>query len=142
MGFIFVPLTILATVHCETTKSATPRAYTPDEKSWRQRGNSGRYTMLARNAQVHQTMLLSHSRPMTRLFSNDCTNCVWLAGQLDPTTATQTAYGVIYQTVVTQASLLSYVDAFQFLAFLCLLACLAPLFFKKVKAKPGARAMH
>jgi hypothetical protein len=49
---------------------------------------------------------------------------------------------MIYQAVVAQANLLSYLDTFRLLAFLCLLAFFAPLFFAKVKPKQGTPGIH
>jgi DHA2 family multidrug resistance protein len=65
-----------------------------------------------------------------------------LAALSDPVTATQSAYGMIYQALVVQANLLSYLDTFRLLAFLCLLAFFAPLFFAKVKPKQGTPGIH
>ena len=144
MGFIFVPLTILATgtLTNEQIGNATG-VYNLMRNVGGSLGIAGVTTMLARSSQVHQTMLLSHLTPYDPVFQQRLHELSsGLAAHQDPVTAMQTAYGMIYQGVVAQANLLSYLDAFRLLAFLCLLAFLAPLFFKKVKAKGGAPAIH
>jgi len=52
------------------------------------------------------------------------------------------AYGIIYGMVARQSMLLSYIDNFRMLAFLCLLCVPAIFLFKRVRAKKGAVAMH
>ena len=52
--------------------------------------------------------------------------------------ATLVGYGM----VARQAMVLSYIDNFRMLAFLCLLCVPAVFFFKRVRAKKGAVAMH
>ena len=52
------------------------------------------------------------------------------------------AYGIIYGMVARQAMVLSYIDNFRMLAFLCLLCVPAVFLFKRVRAKSGAVAMH
>jgi DHA2 family multidrug resistance protein len=54
----------------------------------------------------------------------------------------QQAYAGIYGTLVRQATVLSYIDIFRLLAFLCVLCIPATLLFERVKAKPGAVPMH
>ena len=57
-------------------------------------------------------------------------------------TVTQQAYGVVYETLVQQATLLAYIDNFRLLALLCLLCVPAALLFKRVKGNGRAPAMH
>jgi DHA2 family multidrug resistance protein len=52
------------------------------------------------------------------------------------------AYSAIYQVLVTQATLLAYIDNFRLLAFMCLLCTPAALLFKKVRARGAPSAMH
>lgn len=60
----------------------------------------------------------------------------------NPVTASQQAYGMIYDTLVGQATVLAYIDNFRLLAFLCLLCVPAALLFKKVKGSRQASAVH
>ena len=58
-------------------------------------------------------------------------------------TATQQAMGMMYGMLTRQAMVLSYIDNFRLLAFLCVLCIPATLLFKRVKArKAAAAAMH
>jgi DHA2 family multidrug resistance protein len=59
-----------------------------------------------------------------------------------PVAATQQAYGAIYGTAVKQAMVLSYIDNFRLLAFMCVLCVPAALLFKRVKARKGPVAVH
>ena len=52
------------------------------------------------------------------------------------------AYGVIYGMVMRQAMVLSYIDNFRMLAFLCFLCVPAVFLFKRVRAKKGPVSMH
>ena len=142
MGFVFVPLTILATgtLTNEQIGNATG-IFNLMRNIGGSFGIAGVTTLLARNSQVHQAMLLSHLTPFDPAFQERL-RALTSAIEADPATASHMAYGMIYQTVLAQANLLSYLDAFRLLAFLCLLACVAPLFFAKVKAKAGAPPMH
>jgi len=54
----------------------------------------------------------------------------------------QTALGVIQGMVARQAMVLSYIDNFRMLAFLCFLCVPAVFLFKRVRAKKGPVAMH
>jgi MFS transporter, DHA2 family, multidrug resistance protein len=142
MGFVFVPLTILATgtLTNEQIGNATG-IFNLMRNIGGSFGIAGVTTMLARGAQVHQALLLSHLTPYDAEFQQRLREVAAGIGA-DPVTASNMAYGMIYQTVLAQANLLSYLDAFRLLAFLCLLACVTPLFFAKVKAKPGTPPMH
>jgi DHA2 family multidrug resistance protein len=54
-----------------------------------------------------------------------------LAPQVGSTAAQQQSYGVLYQVLQQQASLLSYLDQFRMLAIVCLLCAPLVLLFKK-----------
>jgi DHA2 family multidrug resistance protein len=144
MGFVFVPLTILATgtLSNEQIGNATG-VYNLMRNVGGSLGIAGVTTMLARGAQVHQAMLVSHLSPYDPALQQRLHALTsGVAAQSDPVTATQSAYGMIYQALVVQANLLSYLDTFRLLAFLCLLAFFAPLFFAKVKPKQGTPGIH
>jgi MFS transporter, DHA2 family, multidrug resistance protein len=58
-----------------------------------------------------------------------------LATQGGSTAASQQAYGAIYGTLVRQASLMSYIDNFRLLSFLCVLCVPTVFLFARVKRK-------
>jgi DHA2 family multidrug resistance protein len=52
------------------------------------------------------------------------------------------AYGVIEQTLSTQAALWSYVDDFRYLALACFFCIPIVLFLKRVRARGGPSLAH
>ena len=98
-------------------------------------------TMLARGAQVHQAMMVSHLTPYDPAFQQRVSELMSATGG-SLMTATAEAYSAIYQTLVRQANLLAYIDNFRRLAFMCLLCMSAALLFKKVRARGQAPVMH
>jgi DHA2 family multidrug resistance protein len=100
-------------------------------------------TMLARGAQAHQAAMVSHLTPYDPVFRERLSEMVAnFTAHRNVVTATQQAYGAMYQTLVRQATLLAYIDNFRFLALLCLICLPAGLLFKKVRARGGPAAMH
>jgi DHA2 family multidrug resistance protein len=99
-------------------------------------------TMLSRGGQIHQATLVQHINPYNPVLQERVQQ---MTGALPGGAATvegQRAYGAIYGVVAKQAMVLSYIDNFRMLAFLCLL-CLPTVFvFKRVRAKKGPVAMH
>ena len=140
MGFIFVPLTTMA---LGTLSNAQMGNASGVFNLMRNTGGSVGIavvtTMLARGAQTHQANMVAHLTPYDPAFQQRVGE---LAARGMPGFATQQAYGGIYGTVVRQATLLSYIDIFRVLAFLCLLCVPATLLFERVKKKSGPVAMH
>jgi DHA2 family multidrug resistance protein len=140
MGFIFVPLTTMAlgTLSNEQMGNASG-VFNLMRNTGGSVGIAAVTTMLARGAQVHQAMMVAHLTPYDPAFQQRVGQ---LAARGVPGIATQQAYAGIYGTLVRQATLLSYIDIFRVLSFLCLLCIPATLLFERVKRKPGAVAMH
>ncbi|HEX3144274.1 MAG TPA: DHA2 family efflux MFS transporter permease subunit [Pyrinomonadaceae bacterium] len=140
MGFIFVPLTTMAlgTLSNEQMGNASG-VFNLMRNTGGSVGIAAVTTMLARGAQVHQAMMVAHLTPYDPAFQQRVGQ---LAARGVPGMATQQAYAGIYGTLVRQATLLSYIDIFRVLSFLCLLCIPATLLFERVKRKPGAVAMH
>jgi len=144
LGFVFVPLTVLATgtLRNEEIGNATG-IYNLMRNVGGSFGIAGVTTMLARSAQAHQAAMVSHLTPYDPVFRERLSEMVSnFAAHGNVVTATQQAYGVMYQTLVRQATLLAYIDNFRFLALLCLICLPAGLLFKKVRARGGPAAMH
>jgi DHA2 family multidrug resistance protein len=81
-------------------------------------------SLLARRAQWHQTILVSHLTPFNRLFRQRFQQSQrWLGGQR--------AYGVFYGVLLNQAALLAFIDNFRLLTLLCLVCAPLALCFKK-----------
>jgi DHA2 family multidrug resistance protein len=81
-------------------------------------GTSMVTTLLARNAQFHQVHLVAHATPADPQFNAQVSGLTarLLASGADPSQAASQAQGLVYQTVLAQASVLAYVDTFQMLA--------------------------
>jgi DHA2 family multidrug resistance protein len=99
-------------------------------------------TMLARGSQVHQATMVSHLTPYDPIMQERLRQIGGALSSQTGTPATQQAYGVIYGTVVRQATVMSYIDNFRLLAFLCMLCIPAVFLFKRVKRAGPAPPMH
>jgi DHA2 family multidrug resistance protein len=98
-------------------------------------------TMLSRGSQVHQAALVHNINP----YNPEVQQRVQQLTHVMPGSGTiesQQAYGVIQGMVARQAMVLSYIDNFRMLAFLCVLCVPAVFLFKRVRARKGPVAMH
>src|SRR2546423_1088962 len=144
MGFVFVPLTTAAmgTLSNEQMGNASG-VFNLMRNTGGSIGIAAVTTMLARGAQTHQAQLMSHLTPYDPVFQQRFQQIQHgLAAQSGSAVATQQAYGSIYGTVAKQATVLSYIDNFRLLAFLCVLCIPATLLFKRIRARKGPVAMH
>lgn len=91
-------------------------------------------TMTARFAQAHQTNLVAHLTPYDPLYQSRIQS---IAGALsahgDAVAAQQQALGSIYQTVLTQANMLAYLDIFRWFVLICFACIVGGLLLKKAK---------
>jgi DHA2 family multidrug resistance protein len=99
-------------------------------------------TLLARGAQVHQAALVSHLTPYDPAYQERLKQMTEAFAARGGSLALQQAQAGLYGTLVRQATVLSYIDVFRLLSFLCLLCVPAALLFGRVKAKPGGVPMH
>ena len=81
--------------------------------------------MNLRRAQVHQVTLVSHLTPTSPLFQDRLASISATLGNLGVGEPLQAAYQMVYRGVLQQAMLLSFMDVFRTLVFICLLC--APL---------------
>jgi len=97
-------------------------------------------TMLARGAQSHQALMVSHMTPYDQAFREQLAAAKQaLALHTDPATATTQAYGALYGVLDQQAHLWAFVDNFYMFGLLALAGLPALLLLQKVKrtvAKP------
>lgn len=140
MGFIFVPLTTMTmgTLKNEQMGNASG-IYNLMRNTGGSIGIAAMTTFLSRGAQTHQAVMSSHLTPYDPAFQqrlHDLTGV--FAAKGNPATAGQQAYGAIYGTLMRQSMLMSYIDNFRLLAFLCLICIPAGLLFKRVRARKGA----
>ncbi|HVE58598.1 MAG TPA: DHA2 family efflux MFS transporter permease subunit [Pyrinomonadaceae bacterium] len=137
MGFVFVPLTTMAmgTLSNEQIGNASG-IYNLMRNTGGSIGIAAMTTFLARGAQTHQAALAPNLSPYNPAFQDMVQRIQTSIGG-----SVEQAYGVIYGMMVKQAAVLSYIDNFRLLAFLCLICAPAAFLFKKVRnAKPPAGA--
>lgn len=139
MGFVFVPLTTLTMGTLSNTEIGNASGiYNLMRNTGGSLGIAAMTTFLARGAQVHQAALMPNTSEYNPAFQQTFEQIRnSLLANTDPVTASQQAYQAIYGMVIRQAAVLSYIDNFRLLAFLCFIAVPTAFLFKKVKgAKP------
>lgn len=144
IGLIFVPLMTLtmATLRNEQIGNATG-IFNLMRNLGGSFAISAVSTFLARDAQVHQTWLVSHLTPYDPALQERLDSIQEaLRAQAGDIQAQQQAYGVLYGIVQRQAMLLAFVDNFRWLALLCLLCVPAVWLFQKVTSTKGPVAAH
>lgn len=144
MGFIFVPLTTIAmgTLANDQIGNASG-VFNLMRNTGGSIGIAAMTTILARNVQTHQATLVSHLTPYNDNFQERLRVLTGSLGGAGDPTALDKAYHGIYGALVKQALLLSYVDSFRLLAFMCVVCIPLTLLFKRVKPKGGGGApMH
>ncbi|MDQ3818440.1 MAG: DHA2 family efflux MFS transporter permease subunit, partial [Acidobacteriota bacterium] len=123
MGFVFVPLTTTAmgTLPNEQMGNASG-VFNLMRNTGGSIGIAAMTTLLARQAQVHQAAIAPHLTPYDPMFQQRVQQIQSaLSHQMNPMMATQHAYASIYVMAVKQAMVMSYIDNFRILAFLCVL---------------------
>jgi DHA2 family multidrug resistance protein len=105
-------------------------------------GISALTTTLARGAQAHQVVLITHLTPGDLAFQLRLQELQHaLAVHFGAVEALRKALGTIYGDLLTQSMLLAFVDDFRMLALISLLSLAVVIFFKKAKAR-GPVAIH
>lgn len=149
MGFIFVPLTTMTmgTLRNEQMGNAAG-IYNLMRNTGGSIGIAAMTTFLARGAQTHQAAMVSHLTPYDPAFQQRLHGLTGVfapgsGGSVGPgSMAVKQAYGAIYGTLVRQSMLMSYIDNFRLMAFLCILCIPAALLFKRVRGGKGPVAAH
>ena len=101
-------------------------------------------TMLARGAQVHQSLMVGHLAPDNPAFAQQLAAAKKLLGQqTDSVTATKQAYNAVYSMLDQQAHLWAFVDNFFLFCLLALAGFPLIFLFQRVNyAKKPAPAAH
>jgi len=102
-------------------------------------------TLLARHTQVHQNYLVENLTPLNPVYDQAVSGiqAALIQQGVSPSQAPMQALGVIYRTLIQQASMLAYTDCFRILGLVSLV--LIPFMFvvKRVKlGAEGAPALH
>jgi DHA2 family multidrug resistance protein len=146
MGFVFVPLTTTAmgTLPNEQIGNASG-VFNLMRNTGGSIGIAAMTTLLARGAQVHQAALAANINPYNPVVQDRMRQMTgaMTARSGSATVGAQQAMGTVYGMLVRQSMVLSYIDNFRLLAFLCALCIPATFLFKRVKARKGAApAVH
>ncbi|MBV9960172.1 MAG: DHA2 family efflux MFS transporter permease subunit, partial [Acidobacteria bacterium] len=142
MGFIFVPLTTMATGTLAREQMGNAAGiYSLMRNLGGGLGISAVTTLLARGTQQHQAVMVSHLTPYDTAFQQRLHQ---LQGAFGATVeGTQKAYAAIYGVLTRQASLLAFVDNFRLMMYVCLVCIPLVFLLRRVRSgAAGAGAMH
>jgi DHA2 family multidrug resistance protein len=142
IGCLFVPTTALAYLSVPRDLNNDASAlFTMFRNVAGSIGISVSTALVRERAQARMAHLSAHMTPLSQNFTDAlharAAAVSSLMGQ-PPEQAMQTANGLMYQTFVSQAAILAYVDVFVMLAILCAFCVPLMFFFSPVKAAGGA----
>ena len=137
MGFIFVPLTTLTMGGLPNEQMGNAAGiFNLMRNLGGSIGISVVTTMLARNAQEHQTFIAAHFNPYNPQFQHYVQKLgSFFALKAPPDYLHHKTYQALYDLAVQQATLLAYMDNFRFLAFVSLLCIPAVLVLKSLRGR-------
>jgi DHA2 family multidrug resistance protein len=95
-------------------------------------------TMLARMSQVHQAILVGHLTPYDPAYQIAFQRIQGLLAQAGSGIANPLTYGLIYQELVRQSTLMAFVDNFHIVGMVSLAIIPAVFLFKKVRPQKDA----
>lgn len=138
MGFIFVPLTTLAvsTLRQDQIQQATG-LYALLRNLGASVGISVMIAMQSRSAQSHQAILSSHLTPYDPAFHQYTERVRSALHGLSAQAANGAALGAVYSALVRQATLLSFMDVFRWMALICLACSPLAWLLRKGRAPSG-----
>jgi MFS transporter, DHA2 family, multidrug resistance protein len=119
LGFLFVPINLVAFVGMPVEKSGSVSGLINFMRNIGSSvGTSMVTTLLARRAQVHQVYLTAHVTPGTPTVGGAAADLAarLVASGVQAERALKEAYGLLYQTLIGQATTLAYIDTFLVLA--------------------------
>jgi DHA2 family multidrug resistance protein len=101
-------------------------------------------TIVARRAQFHQNLLVGNLSWLEAPFQNmvQGAQALLFSRGSDPAQAAQQAQGLAYYTLVRQANMMAFIDAFRILAVLFLAMVPLMFFMRKTKPRKGPVAME
>jgi MFS transporter, DHA2 family, multidrug resistance protein len=141
IGFLFVPITTLAylTVPQQLHNDASA-IFTMCRNVAGSIGISLSTALIRERSQARMAHLAEHMTPLSQNYSDalarNTQRVMDFVGQ-PHAQAAQTATGRLYQTFVSQATILAYVDVFAMLAIFCILCIPLTFFFSPAKASGG-----
>jgi len=144
ISFIFVPLTTLtvSTLKNEQMGNATG-IFNLMRNIGGGIGISMVTTMLARGAQKHQALMVSHLTPYDPAYQQQYHGLFnHFHTQSGIVASGQLALGSIYQNLGRQSAMMAYIDDFRFLAMIALLCIPLTFLFQKVKIHRNKPSLH
>jgi MFS transporter, DHA2 family, multidrug resistance protein len=141
MPFLFVPINVMAFAYVprEKTNSATGLI-----NLTRNMGGSVGISLVtaaqSHMAQVSQSTLASNVTAMNPIYASRLQHLqgVLLAAGSSPAQAAQQAQAMLYNEVLRQSAMVSYVDVFRILAWVCVALIPLMFFMKPIKARAGS----
>jgi DHA2 family multidrug resistance protein len=140
LGFLFVPINLTSYVGMLVEKSSSVAGLVNFMRNIGSSvGTSMVTTLIARRAQVHQVYMVAHVRPGQPSFAGAVVALTarLVASGVDAERAAKQAHGLVYRTVIAQASTLAYIDTFRVLALGA--AIMFVVSFALKKNEPGGR---
>ena len=138
LGFLFVPINLTSYVGMPTDKSSSVAGLVNFMRNIGSSvGTSMVTTLIARRAQFHQVYLVADVTSGRPTFARATGGLAahLVASGADAERATRLAYGLLYRTVISQATTLAYIDTFWVLAIGA--AIMFVLSFALKKNEPG-----
>jgi len=137
LAFLFVPISTVAFMRIprERMNYATG-LYNLARNIGGSSGIAATTTILARRAQYHQSVLVSHMTPYDPAYRDAMARAQMLlqSGGSSPADAASQAHGIMYGTLLKQATMLAFADAFWVMGILFLV--IIPLMFLIRKTPP------
>ncbi|HSB42903.1 MAG TPA: EmrB/QacA family drug resistance transporter, partial [Methylomirabilota bacterium] len=98
-------------------------------------------TLLSRRAQVHQNALVGKLTPYDPVYRQRLEALRQaLTPKVGPSAAAEQALAILYRTLVSQATLLAFVDNFRLLTVLALCSIPLAMLLKRARARPAPGA--
>ena len=100
-------------------------------------------TLMTRRAQVHQNVLVARMTPYDPAYQQRLEAIRRsLTPKVGPAVAAQQALGILYKTVVAQATLLAFVDNFRLITVLALCSMPLAMLLRRARGRPPASGAH
>ena len=144
LAFLFVPINTVAYAFLPKDKNnAASGLINLSRNMGGSLGISLVTTILARRSQYHQSVLSSHINGGNDVLQSRlaATSHMLVVHGSSPYEASQQAYGIIQNSIIRQATMMSYVDCFKVLGIA--VACMIPFVFLMKRVRPGGpMAVH
>ncbi|MBI5505435.1 MAG: DHA2 family efflux MFS transporter permease subunit [Deltaproteobacteria bacterium] len=144
MAFIFVPLSTVSYAFIRTAdRGAASSLISLARNIGASVGIASMATMIARQAQVHQSLLVAHATPLDPAYGAWMTQltAAFSAHTSDLAQATAQAQAAIYQMLGAQARTLAFVDVFRMMSIGFLIVVPMMLLIRKPPSTAGAAAV-